>query len=45
MKAIEAAKFASAAAAMCATKIGGRDGIPNREQLEIFMKSNDVTTF
>ena len=39
---IEAAQFASAAAAMCATKIGGRDGIPNAEQLNIFMKNNNI---
>jgi sulfofructose kinase len=40
MKIVDAAKFASAAAALCATKIGGRDGIPTAEQLEIFMNNN-----
>jgi sulfofructose kinase len=39
---IEAAKFASAAAALCATKIGGRDGIPTAEQLETFMKHSQL---
>ncbi|MHB9071375.1 MAG: PfkB family carbohydrate kinase [Sedimentisphaerales bacterium] len=42
MKIIEATKFASAAAALCATKIGGRDGIPNAKQLETFMKNNQL---
>ena len=37
---IEAARFASAAAALCATKIGGRDGIPTEEELDSFIKSN-----
>lgn len=39
---VEAARFASAAAALCATKIGGRDGIPNAIQLELFMKNNPI---
>jgi sulfofructose kinase len=39
---MEAAHFASAAAALCATKIGGRDGIPNAIQLELFMKNNPI---
>ena len=39
MTVMEAARFASAAAALCATKLGGRDGIPNAQQLEIFMKN------
>jgi sugar/nucleoside kinase (ribokinase family) len=34
---IEAARFASAAAALCATKIGGRAGIPTTEGLEQFL--------
>ena len=34
---IEAAKFASAAAALCATQLGGRAGIPTAEQLEQFL--------
>jgi sugar/nucleoside kinase (ribokinase family) len=42
MTALEAAKFASAAAALCATKIGGRDGIPTAEQLEIFIKKQPI---
>jgi sulfofructose kinase len=42
MNVVEAAKFASAAAALCATKIGGRDGIPNAEQLESFMNNNKL---
>jgi len=39
---VEAARFASAAAALCATKIGGRDGIPNVVQLESFMRNNPI---
>lgn len=35
---IEAAKFASAAAALCATKLGGRAGIPTAEHLEQFLR-------
>jgi sulfofructose kinase len=38
----EAAKFASAAAAMCAKEIGGREGIPTLAQLENFMKSHKI---
>jgi sulfofructose kinase len=34
---LEAARFASAAAALCATKLGGRDGIPTAEQLQSFI--------
>lgn len=37
---INAAKFACAAAALCATKLGGRDGIPTQNELEIFIKEN-----
>ena len=33
----EAARFASAAAALCATKMGGREGIPTAEQLHSFV--------
>ncbi|MFH1615048.1 MAG: PfkB family carbohydrate kinase [Planctomycetota bacterium] len=32
----EAARFASVAAALCATKLGGRDGIPTKDQLDAF---------
>jgi len=35
---VEAARFASAVAALCATKVGGRAGIPSDEQLKHFMK-------
>jgi sulfofructose kinase len=38
----ESARFASAAAAMCAQKIGGREGIPTLGQLQNFMKSHKV---
>ena len=34
----DACVFASAAAALCATKLGGRDGISTAEQLESFLK-------
>lgn len=34
---IGAARFASAAAALCATKLGGRDGIPTVHQLQRFI--------
>ena len=34
---IEAARFASAAAALCATKLGGRAGIPTMNQLQSFI--------
>ena len=34
---VEAARFGSAAAALCTTKIGGRDGIPSEEQLQRFI--------
>lgn len=32
-----AARFASGAAALSATKVGGRDGIPNKQDLEFFL--------
>jgi sugar/nucleoside kinase (ribokinase family) len=35
---IQAARYASAVAAMCATKFGGRDGIPNQNDLNEFMQ-------
>ena len=38
---IEAAKFASAAAALCATQLGGRAGIPTAEQLEQFLSKHE----
>ncbi|MFH1616792.1 MAG: PfkB family carbohydrate kinase [Planctomycetota bacterium] len=37
--AIEAAHFASAAAALCATKVGGRDGIPTVHKLHSFIQN------
>ena len=40
---MEAARFASAAAALCATKLGGREGIPTQKELELFMKNIDQT--
>ena len=39
---VEAAQFASAAAALCATKIGGRDGIPTKQQLDNFVKARPL---
>jgi sugar/nucleoside kinase (ribokinase family) len=36
----QAATFASAAAGLCATKIGGRDGIPTDQELQAFIKSH-----
>ena len=36
----EAARFASAAAALCATKIGGRTGVPTKQEVDKFIKSN-----
>jgi len=36
---LEAARFASAAAALCATKLGGRDGIPTAEHLQSYTDS------
>jgi sulfofructose kinase len=38
---IEAARFASAAAALCATQLGGRAGIPTSEQLEQFLSKHE----
>ena len=35
----QAVQYASGAAAMCATKIGGRDGIPSQQQLQSFLKN------
>ena len=37
---LEAAKCASAAAALCATKIGGRDGIPSQSELNRFLQDH-----
>ena len=34
----EAAKFASAAASLCATRIGGREGIPSQSELSNFIR-------
>jgi len=34
---LEAARFASAVGALCATRTGGRDGLPNRAELERFL--------
>jgi sulfofructose kinase len=39
MKMVEAARFASAAAALCATKIGGRDGIPSLAEVNNLLSS------
>jgi len=38
---ISAARFASGAAALCATKLGGRDGIPTAQQLEQFLSKHE----
>jgi len=38
---IEAARFASGAAALCATQLGGRAGIPTAEQLEQFLSKHE----
>jgi len=38
---IEAARFASGAAALCATRLGGRAGIPTAEQLEHFLSKHE----
>lgn len=35
----QAARFASGAAALCATKLGGRDGIPTKTQLANFLQN------
>ena len=37
--AYQAASFASAAAALCATTLGGRDGIPSQQQLQTFIEN------
>ena len=37
----QACEMACAAGAMCATKKGGRDGIPNAKQLKTFMEQNN----
>ncbi len=37
MNTIEAVRLASGAAALCATRLGGRDGIPTMEELEKFL--------
>ena len=39
MNAMESARFASAAAALCATKLGGRAGIPTSAELEQFLQN------
>lgn len=39
MKVVEAARFASAAAALCATKIGGRGGIPSLTEVNNLLSS------
>ena len=39
---LEAVKFASAAAALCATKLGGRDGIPDCDEVKTFMMSRNI---
>ena len=38
----QAATFASAAAALCATKIGGRAGVPTTKDVESFIKSKNT---
>jgi sulfofructose kinase len=37
---VSAARFASGAAALCATRLGGRAGIPTAEQLEQFLSNH-----
>ncbi len=37
---VSAARFASGAAALCATQLGGRAGIPTAEQLELFLSNH-----
>ena len=39
----EAARFAGAAAALCATKLGGRNGIPTAQELQSFLKNVNLT--
>jgi sugar/nucleoside kinase (ribokinase family) len=38
---VPAARFASGAAALCATQVGGRAGIPTAEQLERFLREHE----
>ena len=38
---ISAARFASGAAALCATQLGGRPGIPTAQQLEQFLSKHE----
>ena len=38
---VSAARFASGAAALCATQLGGRTGIPTAEQLEQFLSKHE----
>ena len=38
----EAAAFANAAAALAATEMGGRGGIPDREKLDLFIRVNHI---
>jgi sulfofructose kinase len=38
---VSAARFASGAAALCATQLGGRAGIPTAEQLEQFLSKHE----
>lgn len=38
---VSAARFASGAAALCATQLGGRAGIPTAEQLEQFLSEHE----
>jgi len=39
---VSAARFASGAAALCATKLGGRAGIPTAEQLKRFLSEREL---
>jgi sugar/nucleoside kinase (ribokinase family) len=39
---VDAATFASAAAALCATQLGGRDGIPTENELDDFLNSHGL---
>ena len=38
---VSAARFASGAAALCATQLGGRAGIPTAQQLEQFLSKHE----
>jgi sulfofructose kinase len=38
---VSAARFASGAAALCATRLGGRAGIPTAQQLEQFLSKHE----